>query len=92
MKTLTISVADDVYQRASEKAAAAETSLPEIVQDLLAEWTQEDGRSARAASEDQRRAGLLKFLDELAARPLKRGPSVGPLNREELYQRGVPGY
>ena len=45
MKTLTISVADDVYQRASQKAAAAETSLPEVVRDLLSEWTQEDHRS-----------------------------------------------
>ena len=27
MKTITIAVADDIYQRASQKAAAAETSL-----------------------------------------------------------------
>jgi hypothetical protein len=88
MKTLTISVADDVFQRASQKAAAAETSLPEVVQDLLSEWTQEGDRT----TEGQRRADFLKFLDELAGRPLKLGPSVGSLNREELYQRGVPGY
>ena len=92
MKTLTISVADDVYQRASQKAAARDTSLPDVVQDLLSEWTQEERRSVRAATESQRHADLLKFLDELAARPLKPGPSVGPLNREELYQRGVPGH
>jgi hypothetical protein len=92
MKTLTIAVADDVYQRASQKAAAADTSLPEVVQDLLAEWTQEDRGCARRAAESQRRADWLKFLDELAARPLKPGPSAGPLNREELYRRGVPGH
>jgi hypothetical protein len=92
MKTLTISVADDVYQRASQKAAAAETSLPKVVQDLLCEWTQADSRSVDATTESQRGAELVKFLDELAARPLRTGPSVGPLNREELYQRGVPGY
>lgn len=92
MKTLTISVADDVYQRASQKAAAAETSLPEVVHDLLSEWTAENHRSVGEITESQRRADFLKFLDELAARPLKPGPSVGPLNREELYQRGVPGY
>jgi hypothetical protein len=92
MKTLTISVADDVYQRASQKAAAAETSLPKVVQDLLCEWTQDEIRSVGATGENQRGAGLLKFLDELASRPLKPGPSVGPLNREELYQRGVSGY
>jgi len=92
MKRLTISVADDIYQRATQKAAAADTSLPEVVQDLLAEWTREDRRSMGTATENQRRADLLEFLDELSARPLKTGPSVGPLNREELYQRGVSGY
>lgn len=90
MKTVTVALADDVYQRASQKAAAAQTSLPEVVQDLLAEWTHAPGVSASTAS--QRRADLVKFLDELAARPLKAGPSVGPLHREELYQRGVSGY
>ena len=92
MKTLTIPVADDLFQRASQKAASADTSLPEVVQDLLAEWTKEDRGCVRAATKSQGRADLLKFLDELAARPLKPGPSVGPLNREELYQRGVPGH
>ena len=92
MKTLTISVAEDVYQRASQKAAAADTSLPQVVQDLLSQWTQNGLHSVPAAADSQRRAGFLNYLDELAARPLKPGPSVGPLNREELYQRGVPGH
>jgi predicted CopG family antitoxin len=92
MKTLTISIADDVYQRASQKTAAAEASLPEVVQELLVEWTQEDRAQVRDSAANRRRADFLKFLDELAARPLKPGPSVGPLNREELYQPGVPGY
>lgn len=89
MKALTISVADDLYQRASQKAAAAETSLPQVVQRLLSEWARENGISAGAVIGGQHDDGFLKFLDELAARPLKPGPSVGPLNREELYQRGV---
>ena len=92
MKTITVPVADDLYQKAIQKAAAEDTSLPEVVQDLLAEWTQKDRGCVRAATESQRRAGWLKFLDELTARPLKPGSSVGPLNREELYQRGVPGH
>ena len=92
MKTLTISVADDVFQRASQKAAAAETSLPKVVQDLLAEWTHADRHGVSGTTESQRRADFLQFLDELAVRPLKPGPSVGLLNREELYRRGVPGY
>ena len=92
MKTITVPVADDLYQKAIQKAAAEDTSLPEVVQDLLSGWTRENQHPVPSATEKQRRADLLKFLDELAARPLKPGPSVGPLNREELYRRGVPGY
>ncbi|MGH7194849.1 MAG: hypothetical protein ACREJM_15135 [Candidatus Saccharimonadales bacterium] len=92
MKLLTISVADDLYQRASQKAATAEISLPQVMQNLLSEWTQGNRCSASATTPRQNSAAFLKFLDELAARPLKPGPSVGPLNREELYQRGVSGH
>jgi hypothetical protein len=88
MKTLTISVAEDVYQRASKKAAAAHTSLPEVVQGLISNWTQEPDSNC-TTPDHQRRANFLRFLEELAARPVKPGPSVGPLNREELYERGV---
>lgn len=92
MKSLTISVADDLYQRAAQKAAAAETSLPQVVQDLLSEWTQENHCPSREAVGHENGAHFLNFLDELAAGSLKPGPSVGPLNREELYQRGVSGH
>jgi len=54
MKTLTVPVADELYQRASQKAAAADTSLPEVVQDLLADWTQEF-HSVRTNTESQAR-------------------------------------
>jgi hypothetical protein len=91
MKALTISVADELYQRASQTAAAAETSLPQVVRHLLCEWAQNDGGSG-AAMQRQGGADFVKFLDGLAARPLKPGSSVGPLNREELYQRGVSGH
>lgn len=92
VRSLTIPVADDLYQRASQKAAAAETSLPEVVQDLLSEWVHESCYSANAVRSERKDADFLKFLDELAARPLKLGASVGPLNREELYERGVSGH
>jgi hypothetical protein len=92
MKTLTISVTDDVYQRASEKAAAANALLPDVVEDLLTSWTQQERGFVPAPVENHRRTDWLKFLDDLAARPLKPGSSVGPLNREELYQRGVSGH
>lgn len=91
MKTLTISVADDVFQPASQKATDTKTSLPKVVQELLSAWSQENHRSAAAAKAHQR-ADLLKFLDELAARPLQSGLSVGPLNRVELCERGIPGH
>lgn len=92
MKALTISVADDLYQRASQKAAAKETSLPKIVENLLCEWAGESFGSTGNTAASGCRADFLEFLDDLAARPLKPGPSVGPLNREELYQRGVSGH
>ena len=92
MKSLTISVADDVYQRASQKAAAAETTLPKVVQDLLCEWTEDAIPPGNLTAQTQRHVDFLNFLEELERRPLKPGPSVGPLNREDLYQRGVPGY
>jgi hypothetical protein len=153
MKTLTLSVADDLYQQANQKATELDTSLPEVVQDLLVQWTTtkaaettlssydaeqrrkeldklfaitdakpklpgsvgpfnreelyQRGISAEPDSstdqsvannivgsdaEQQRREELQRFLDELNAKPRQPGPSVGPLNREELYQRGIPGY
>ena len=91
MKSVTISVADDVSQRASQKAAAEATSLPDVVQGLLADGSQASDPSPVETVEERRQAEFLRFLDELAARPRTSGTSVGPLNREELYQRGVPG-
>lgn len=76
----------------SQKAAAADTSLPQVVESFLSEWAREDFGSANNAAESRRRADFLKFLDDLAERPLKPGPSVGPLNREELHERGVSGH
>ncbi len=92
MKTLTLSVADDLYQQATQKATELDTSLREVVQDLLAQWTVTPPLKAEVAADAPRRAELLRFLDELDTRPRKPGPSVGPLNREELYERGLPGH
>lgn len=39
--------------------------------------------------ERERREELAQFFAELNAQPREDGPSVGPLNREELYQRGI---
>lgn len=87
MKTLTLTVADDLYQQASQKATELDTSLRDVVQDLLAQWTTSGTAEPQVAADAQRRAEFLRFLDELNAKPRQPGPSVGPLNREELYQR-----
>ena len=127
MKTITVSVADELYQRASQKAAGEATSLSQIVQGFLVDWTgsadQADscecsqpevtatgpeprGESSLRSTNDRRDANerlvvtaearrgeaFLRFLDELNAKPRQPGPSVGPLNREELYQRGISGH
>jgi len=92
MKTLQLSVADDLYQRANQKAAELDTSLPNVVQDLLTHWTALGDPETKVAAEAQRRAEFMRFLDELNARLRQPGPSVGPLNREELYERGISGH
>ena len=79
MKNLTISLPDDLYRRARSKAAAAETSLSRVVQDLLARW----------ATEEQTKAELMARLDALFtesdARDHEKPGSAGPFPREELY-------
>lgn len=119
MKTITVSVEDEVYRAAAEAAAQRQRSLIALVQEFiermgrlgeasgqaeseearkareefarfLAELsTQSDANEALTEKEQKRREEFVRFLAELNARPLKDGPSVGPLNREELYQRGI---
>lgn len=106
MKTLTISVADDVYQRASQKAAERDTSLRDVVQEFLAQWTGPGDRdvsietspdavtgtrqpNANNAAAAERGDELRQFFAELNSLPREPGPSLGPLNREEIYQRGI---
>lgn len=105
MKNITISIDDEVYRAANEEAARRRKSLGELVQEFLARLRTEQGLNGREAqtepespaatdaAEDEalreQRESLAQFFDELNARPLKEGPSVGPLNREELYQRGT---
>lgn len=79
MKNLTISLPDELYRRARSKAAAAETSLSRVVQDLLAKW----------ATEERAKAELMARLDALFtesdARDHDKPGSAGPFPREELY-------
>lgn len=89
MKTLTISVADDVYQRASQRAAERDKSLPDVVHEFLTHWSATDAHDATLTPEARRRAELEKLFAMMDARQAHESGSVGPLNREELYERGV---
>lgn len=103
MKEITITIDDDVYRAASEAAARQRKSLSELVREFLTRLrtepepngspvtTPESPLTADTATDEELRKRdeeLARFFDELNARPLQDGPSVGPLNREELYQRG----
>lgn len=88
MKTLTLSVADDLYQQANQKATELDTSLRDVMQDLLVQWTTTKAAETTLSSYDaeQRRKELDKLFAMADAKPKLPG-SVGSLNREELYQR-----
>ena len=78
MKTITVSLDDELYQRADEKAVAEATSLSQVVPELLSEWTAEEDRAALLT--EMRR--LFQIADERDR--LKEG-SAGPFPREEFY-------
>ena len=78
MKNITLSVNDAVYQRASQKAAAEDTSLSRVVQRFLEQWAEQDDRAAL-------RARLELLFEEADVRDRDKVGSVGPFSREELY-------
>ena len=82
MKTVTISLDDDVYESANAEAARKRKSISEFLRDVFSSRVRSD--NAHAASTD------LSSLWALAdAKPMTPG-SVGPLNRDALYDRGLP--
>jgi len=79
MKNITVTVAEDVYRQARQKAAAHDTSLSRVVSEYLQRWTEDE----------QQRAQRLQALRGLFARADqrdrgKRG-SAGPFRRETTY-------
>ena len=79
MKSITITLADDVYHQARQKASAHDTSLSRVVREYLQHWT----------ADDQQRASRLQALSSLFTRAdrrdrEKRG-SAGPFQREATY-------
>jgi hypothetical protein len=86
MKIVTISLEDELYETASAQAAKSRKTLGEFLRDLFLSGL----RRGDKATQDG--GTVLKTLWELAdARPVTPG-SVGPLNREELYERGLSGH
>lgn len=86
MKTVTINLEDELYETAAVEAAKNRKTLGEFLRDL---FLSDLRRGDKAATDG---ASVLKTLWELAdARPVTPG-SVGSLNREELYERGLSGH
>jgi predicted CopG family antitoxin len=91
MKSITITIDDEVYRAASEEAARRRKSLSELMQEFIERISRRDAAAERLGSEEagKAREELKQFFAELNAQPRQEGPSVGPLNREELYRRGT---
>lgn len=86
MKIVTISLEDELYETASLQAARSRKTLGEFLRDLFLSGLRRGDKTAQDG------AAALKTLWELAdARPVTPG-SVGPLNREELYERELSGH
>jgi predicted CopG family antitoxin len=68
MKTLTVQVPDDVYERVERRAAARGTSLGEVVVDLL-ERLHSDQDDARLAAARKRMAELFRTVQGFRLTP-----------------------
>jgi predicted CopG family antitoxin len=91
MKSITITIDDEVYRAASEEAARLRKSLSELAQEFIERMSRKGADSGQLESEEagKAREEFNQFLAELNAQPRQEGPSVGPLNREESHQRGA---
>jgi hypothetical protein len=79
MKTLTVNIPEDVYQRAERRAEELGSTLTDYVVELVSH------SSEQVVAEPRRDpAALLAALDKGHNRT-----PVGPLNRDELYDRAV---
>lgn len=86
MKTVIIALEDELYESASREAARRRKTLGDFLRDLFLPGLQ------RGNNEAEDGATTLKSLWALAdARAMTSG-SAGPLNRDELYERGLSGH
>jgi len=84
MKNITVSVDDELYHEARIEAARRRTSLSALVREFLVRLRK--GKGAAKNAVDPELAKLFAMSDR---KHRKRTGSVGPLKRDELYQRGV---
>ncbi len=79
MKTLTVQIPDDVYERVQRRAAARGATLDQEVVDLL-EGTQTEQEESRLAAARTCMSELFRTV-----RGFRMAPAIP---REELYERG----
>lgn len=86
MKNVTIALEDELYETASAQAAKSRKTLGEFLRDVFLSGLRSGDKAVKDGS------ATLKTLWELAdAKPVTSG-SAGPLNRDDLYQRGLSGH
>jgi hypothetical protein len=88
----TLQIDDAIYRKAKAVAERKGVTLMEFIEEALRLMLSRAALKTGEMTEEEsglQREEFARLLDELDAKPLKDGPSVGSLNREELYQRGA---
>ena len=91
MKTISVSVEDEIHRQARIKAAQMGTSMSAMLRDYLLKILEEGGDFPLQETEPQRRA---RKLDEVLERFKREGIGVDTsqiLTREEIYNRNAAG-
>ena len=89
MKTISVSVDDEIHRLARIRAAETGTTVSAMMRGLLTEMLQRPPEAVPVETEPQRRARL---LDEVLERFEKEGVGVDTsriLTREEIYDRNA---
>lgn len=86
MKNITVSVDDALYHEARVVAAQRRKTVSALVREFLAGLRAGEA-GAEAAAPDPALARLFAMSDR--KHKARRG-SAGPVNREEIYTRGIP--
>ena len=85
MKNITVSVDDELYHAARVEAAKRRKSLSALVREFMTGLTSTKKGGKKTKTDPE----LQKLWDLVDRKHVHRRGSVGPLNREEIYQRGV---